>query len=191
MLVRREKRNSGFSLVEMVVGIALIGLLFGILNPVIVSSLKIFRASSEKSLGMSGKRIFETLSAYAGSALGGRIIMIDTTSTLSNRDIDLNRIGAVGEKGNGVYIEVAILCPKNGVWKLVTRGHIFRFMETANQGKHMRYIPVTDLRGGKEEVISSDVRLGFFFEREGDIFIHLREKSGGGMERDITRGGIL
>ncbi|MGL5100025.1 MAG: prepilin-type N-terminal cleavage/methylation domain-containing protein, partial [Fusobacteriaceae bacterium] len=161
MLVRRKKKNSGFSLVELLLGIVLIGLLFGILNPVIVSSLKIFRASSEKSLGMSGKRIFETLSAYAGSALGGRILMIDTTSTLSNRDIDLNRIGAVGEKGNGIYIEVAILCPKNGVWKLVTMGHIFRFMETANQGKHMRYIPVTNFKGGKEEIISSDVGLGF------------------------------
>ncbi|MGL4402541.1 MAG: type II secretion system protein [Fusobacteriaceae bacterium] len=191
MLVKRKSKSAGFSLVELVAGIALIVLLLQVLNPVLNSSLRMFRASQEKSLGMSGKRIFETLAWYGGSALGGRILMIDTTSTLSNRDIDLGRIEAVGEKGNGVYIEVASLCQKNGIWNLVTRGHIFRFMETANQGKHMRYIPVTDLRGGKEEIISADVGLGFFFRRESDIFIHLKERRGEALEMEISVGGFF
>ncbi|MGL4254360.1 MAG: hypothetical protein ACRCU6_02475 [Fusobacteriaceae bacterium] len=191
MQVREKNRRGGFSLVELVAGIALSALLFQVMNPVLTSSMKIFQASQEKSLGMSGQRIFETLAWQSGSALGGKIIMIDTTSTLSNREIDLSRIEAGGEKGNGVYIEVASLCEEKGVWKLATQGHIFRFMETANQGKHIRYIPVNNLKGGKEEILSSDVQVGFFFRRDGDIFIHLKERRGEVMERGITGGGIL
>lgn len=175
-------KKRGFSLVELVCGIAFSVLIFQITYPVIRGSLKIFEQIQERSLGMKGKRIIETLTGYGASAVGGKIILINTTSTLSNRDIDLDRIRVQEGQGNGIYIEIPSLCSKNGVWTKVTEGHIFRFMETTAHGKHMRYIPINNLKGGKEDIISSDVLKGLFFEKEGKIYLYLKEKRGEAME---------
>lgn len=184
------RKNRGISLLELVVGIALSAILLKLLNPVLKGTMQVFSASQERSLGMTLERIEETIRWYSDSSIGGRIVLIQTTETLSNRNIDLEKIRAKGDEGNGVYIEVNSLCSTGGRWRLVSEGHIFRFMNTANQGRHMRYITVKNMRGEKEDIISSDVVSGMFFQREGRIFFQLKQRKGVLHESEIySRGG--
>ncbi|MGL5963384.1 MAG: hypothetical protein ACRCZ2_03155 [Fusobacteriaceae bacterium] len=181
-----KRKTEGFSIVEVVAGVAILVLIFQIIDPILRSSFQTLRTVQEKSLGMSGDRFLETIGIYSDSTLGGKLMLIETTSTLSNRDIDLDRIEAKGDKGNGIYLEVSSLCENRGIWKKSTKGHIFRFMENSNQGKHIRYIPVDNLKGGKEEIISSDVLTGYFFKRDGEIFIYLKKNRGKAIESRVN-----
>lgn len=186
---KTQRKNRGISLLELVIGIALSTILFQVLNPVLKGTMQVFSASQERSLGMTLERIEESIRWYSDSSIGGRVVLIQTIETLSNRNIDLEKIRAKGEIGNGVYIEVVSLCSAGGRWKLVREGHIFRFMDTVNQGRHMRYIPLKSMRGEKEDIISSDVVSGMFFQREGRIFFRLQQRKGALLEKEIYSRG--
>lgn len=185
MQIEKKIKNRGISLVELVVGIGVSALIFQIMNPVVKGIFQIFEETRERSLGMGRYRLAETISWYADSSLSGKFILLDTTATLANRNIDLSKITAQEDVGNGVYIEIPYLCSKNGVWNMASQGYIFRFMENDNQGRHFRYVPVNDLRGGKEDIISSNVSKGFFFRKDGSVFIHIKERKGEVLEENL------
>lgn len=187
MQIRRSNKKKGVSLLELVVSMAVVLILIQVMNPLVKQTFGMLESAKERSLGMEAEKIIERLTWFSDSALGGRIVLINTTAGLSNRTINLEGIRAKDNIGNGIYIEVPSLCSKNGIWTLVSEGHLFRFMETANQGKHMRYIPVKNLYGGKEDIISLDISQGFFFKEENWVYINLKERRGKGIEQEIGR----